>query len=156
MGLKPRRTPAATKKQPSNSGPKTVPTKASAAAFLAAIADDRRRADCETLLKMMAELSGKQAVMWGNIVGFGQYHYKYASGREGDWPRTGFASRKTSLTIYCMPGYKAQGDLLAKLGPHKHSVSCLYIKRLEQVDLGVLRQIVKRSLEQMARMYPGN
>ena len=92
--------------------------------------------------------------MWGSsIIGFGTYHYKGASGREGDWMRTGFSPRKQSLTIYCMPGFSKQSDLLKRLGPHKTSVSCLYIRNLDDVDLGVLSSIVKRSMQQMTQLY---
>jgi len=104
---------------------------------------------------MMAKITGKPPVMWGpSIVGYGTYSYKYASGREGDWPRAGFSPRKGAITVYCMPGFTKKKDLLAKLGPHKTSVSCLYIKRLDDVDLDVLAEIVKRDLAQMATLYP--
>lgn len=146
MGSKPRK---------KASDVKTRPTKVSVAKFIDGLADERRRTECQTLVELMSTVSGEKPVMWGGgIVGFGTYHYKYASGREGDWPRTGFSPRKSSLTVYCMPGFSGQKDLLDKLGKHKTSVSCLYIKKLEDVDLGVLRQIVERSLEQMKRIYP--
>lgn len=131
-----------------------MPTRASVAAFINGLPDERRKRECKTLVDMMKGESGEKPVMWGSsIVGFGTYHYKYASGREGDWPRIGFSPRKQAMTIYCMPGHGANRDLLAKLGPHKTAVSCLYIRRLDQVDLGVLRAIVKRSLAEMARTY---
>ena len=133
---------------------KTRPTSVEPLAFIAALGDSRREAECKALLDMMREVSGEVPTMWGSsIIGFGSYHYKYASGREGDWPRTGFSPRKASMTIYCMPGFKNQADLLERLGPHKTSVSCLYIRRLDQVDFSVLRSIVARSLQQMERIY---
>jgi len=147
MGLKPRAKKTGT-------DAKTKPTSVSAASFINGLADERRRRESATLLDLMSEVTGEPPVMWGaGIVGFGSYHYKYASGREGDWPRTGFSPRKQSLTIYCVPGFAAQRDLLARLGPHKTSVSCLYINKLDDVDLGVLRKIVERSVDQMARTY---
>ena len=147
MGLKPRA-------RAKSSEPKTRPTKVTVASFIRGIADERRRDECKVMLPLMREVTGERPVMWGtSIIGFGQYHYKYASGREGDWLRTGFSPRKQSLTVYCMPGFKQQSDLLQRLGPHKTSVSCLYIRRLEDVDLDVLRAIVARSLQQMQRIY---
>ncbi len=133
---------------------KTQPTDVDPRAFIEGLSDARRQGDCEILLEMLSQESGEPAVMWGtSIIGFGSYHYKGTGGREGDWPRVGFSPRKQATTIYCMPGFKEQGDLLARLGPHKTSVSCLYVRRLEQIDLEVLRAIVKRSLEQMKRIY---
>ncbi len=94
--------------------------------------------------------------MWGaSVVGFGSYHYKYDSGREGDAPRGGFSPRKANMTVYVMPGFSTQQDLLAKLGTHKSSVSCLYITDLDKVDLGVLKEIVVRGLKEMDVRYPG-
>ncbi len=148
MGMKARST--AKKK----TGLKTQATKASAAQFVAGLSDERRRKDSETLLKLMREVTGKPPVMWGtSIVGYGSYDYKYSGGREGTWPRTGFSPRKQQMTIYCMPGFAKQQTLLKKLGPHKTAVSCLYIKRLEDVDLGVLRKIIHNSLDHMKQIY---
>jgi hypothetical protein len=148
MGLKSRPKAAGTEL-------KTKPTTQSPHAFIAALADERRRAECTTLLGLMSEVSGAEPRMWGSsIIGFGSYDYKYPSGREGTWPRTGFSPRKQSLTIYCMPGFARQAALLKRLGPHKTAVSCLYIKRLDQVNLEVLRKLVAQSLEHMAARYP--
>lgn len=95
--------------------------------------------------------------MWGDsIVGYGQYHYHYDSGREGDFLVTGFSPRKQNLSIYIMPGFKKYQTLLNRLGKHKHSVSCLYIKRLSDIDEHVLAQLIKRSVQEMRRMYPTN
>lgn len=145
MGFKSRR----------SSANKTQPTAVAPSAFIGALVDERRRRESATLVQMMREVTGEEPVMWGSsIVGFGSYHYKYASGREGDAPRAGFSPRKGALTVYCMPGFASQRDLLARLGPHKTSVSCLYIRKLDDVDLEVLRQIVARSVSQLAETYP--
>lgn len=92
--------------------------------------------------------------MGGSIVGFGSYHYKYASGREGDAPITGFSPRKQALTLYIMGGFEQYDDLLAKLGKHTTGSSCLYVKRLSDVDLDVLRELVTKSVDHMKQMYP--
>ena len=131
--------------------PKTQPTKASVAAFIAAIPDERRRKDCEAVAKLMQAATGAKPVLWGtSIVGFGTYRYRYASGREGDWPVTGFSPRKNDLTLYVMPGFERYADLLARLGRHRTGKSCLYLKKLADVDLAVLRQILARSVAAMA------
>lgn len=131
---------------------KTRPTKASVAAFLAAIPDAQRRQDCKLVAKLMQEATGARPVLWGaNIVGFGTYRYKYASGREGDWPVIAFSPRKNDLTLYIMPGFGDNADLLARLGKHKTGRSCLYLKRLSDVDLAVLREIIAGSVAAMAR-----
>ncbi|MBL4890724.1 MAG: DUF1801 domain-containing protein [Rhizobiaceae bacterium] len=88
------------------------------------------------------------------MIGFGQYHYKYASGREGDYFLTGFSPRKNSMSIYIIPGFKSYGKLLEKLGKHKHSVSCLYVTRLENIDLDVLGEMVRQSIADMKEIYP--
>jgi hypothetical protein len=134
---------------------KTKPTTVSVQSFVDGLDDERRQREAKTLISMMRKLTGEKPVMWGpSIVGFGRYHYKYASGREGDAPRAGFSPRKAALTVYCVPGFAAQRDVLRRLGPHKTSVSCLYIRKLEDVDLDVLREIVERSVDEMKRLYP--
>lgn len=134
---------------------KTVRTKASVTAFIAGIENRARQAECRALLKMMRHITTLKPAIWGDsIVGFGEYHYKYASGREGDLFLTGFSPRKSALTIYIVPGFKKYSGLLEKLGKHKHSVSCLYLTRLENVDLDVLEQIIAASVEQMKEIYP--
>lgn len=126
---------------------KTKANAASVEAFLNSVADERKRGDAFVLLAMMQEISGEEAKMWGDrIVGFGSYHYKYASGREGDWPILAFSPRKQNLTLYFMPGFEHQGELLAKLGKHTTGVSCLYIKKLADVDLPTLRQMIERAV----------
>jgi hypothetical protein len=132
---------------------KTQPTAVSPEAFIAGLDNERRRSEAQTLLDLMSAATGEKPAMWGSsIVGFGTYHYTYASGREGDAPRAGFSPRKAALTVYCMPGFDS--DLLGRLGPHKTGVACLYIRNLADVDLEVLRQIVARSIEVLAEKYP--
>lgn len=127
---------------------KTAPTNASVDAFLNAIPDDATREDCRTLVKIMRQATNTQPKMWGpSMVGFGSYNYKYESGREGDWFLTGFSPRKRDLTLYIMAGAKRYPDLMRKLGKHKTGVSCLYIKRLADVDLDVLKELVQESVE---------
>ena len=133
--------------------PKTRPTGASVRAFLASL-EDEKRVDCAVLAKLMRSASGERAAMWGtSIVGFGSYHYTYASGRSGDWPLVGFAPRARDLTVYIMPGFTPYAKLLAKLGRHEHSKSCLYLRRLADVDLGVLRELIERSVADMRKKY---
>lgn len=132
--------------------PKTKATKASVAAFLAAIPDEERRRDCKAVAKLMQEATGEKPVLWGaNIVGFGAYRYEYASGGTGDWPVVGFSPRKNDLTLYLMAGFERHADLLAKLGRHKTGKSCLYLKRLADADPAVLKELVARSVAAMEK-----
>lgn len=132
-------------------GNKTQPTRADVDAFLDAIADPQRRDDCRRVRALMEEATGAPAEMWGpSIVGFGRYHYRYESGREGDWMVTGFSPRKNDLTLYIMPGFERYEALMAKLGKHKTGKSCLYLKRLADVDMRVLEQLVRESVAAMA------
>ena len=125
---------------------KTKPTKESVDAFLNKIPDPERRADCFAVAKIMEEISGEKPKMWGpSIVGFGSYHYRYASGREGDAPAASFAPRKSALSVYVMDGVDAYADLLTRLGRHRTGVACLYLTDLEQNDLRALEEIVARS-----------
>ncbi len=134
---------------------KTQPTKMTVSTFLNAIEDEDRRRDCKTIARLLKEVSGKRPVMWGtSIIGYGQYHYKYASGREGDSFRIGFAPRKQDITIYIMPGYTDFGHILAKLGKHKKGKSCLYIKRLSDVNMAVLERLLKAGWKDMQKRYP--
>jgi len=129
---------------------KTQPTKASVSAFLKGIADDVRRKDCQTLVRIMKRAVGSEPRMWGaSIVGFGHYHYKYASGRENDWFLAGFSPRKQDLTIYIMSGLDRHDALLARLGKYKTGKSCLYIKRLAEVDVAVLQELISASVKHM-------
>lgn len=123
---------------------KTQPTDASVAAFVAGIPDPRRRADSERLITLMSELTGEPATMWGpSIIGFGSYHYRYASGREGDAPLVGFSPRKTALTLYASADEEVRADLLARLGPHKVGKGCVYVKRLSDVDEQALADLIQ-------------
>ena len=127
---------------------KTRKTGASVEEFLASVENKRRREDGFTLLEMMKEITGLEPEMWGpSIIGFGDYHYRYESGREGDIFLTGFSPRKQSLSLYVMDGFDGRDELLDKLGKHRKSVSCLYINKLADVDLDVLRELVRKSYE---------
>jgi len=138
---------------------KTVPTGLKLSDYLAQIEPATRREDCQVLHDMMFDLTGWTAKMWGTklssaIIGFGTYHYKYESGREGDSLRIGFASRAQSISIYIMPGYQNFSQELARLGKYKTGKSCLYIKKLADVDQDVLREILQKGLDIMAKKYP--
>jgi uncharacterized protein DUF1801 len=129
---------------------KTKATRASVTGFIDAIGDEGRRRDCRTLVKMMKKATRAQPKMWGpSIVGFGDYHYKYDSGREGDWFRAGFSPRKDALTLYLMSGlgWPDRADLMSKLGKHKTGKGCLYIKQLSDVDVRVLERLISRSVK---------
>ena len=129
---------------------KTQPTDASVDDFVETISDEGVRDDVAELRALMSEITGDDAVMWGDsIVGFGRYSYRYASGREGEWFLTGFAPRAKNLTLYIMSGFDGQDALLERLGPHSTGVSCLYVKNLDHIDRPVLREIVERSVEHM-------
>jgi hypothetical protein len=129
---------------------KTRPTDADVMGFLNAVEPEKKRDDALVLLELMEEVTGEQATMWGtSIVGFGSYHYKYDSGREGDMPLVGYSPRKQNLTLYIMPGFDAYDDLLNQLGKHSTGKSCLYIKKVEDVDMEVLRELVTQSYQHM-------
>lgn len=133
---------------------KTQRTKASVAAFLNAVEDEAKRADSKKLAKLFTEITGEKPAMWGpSIVGFGQYTYTNISGRGGTWPITGFSPRKANLTIYIMPGFDEYAALLAKLGKHKIAKSCLYIKKLADVDEAALRELIADAYERMRAKY---
>ncbi|MBL8101348.1 MAG: DUF1801 domain-containing protein [Anaerolineales bacterium] len=132
---------------------KTKQTDASVEDFLNSVKDGQTRADCFEILKIMKQATKEEPKMWGSsIVGFGSYHYKGASGREGDWMLTGFSPRKQNLTLYLMGGFEAHADLLKKLGKHKTSVGCLYIKKLDDVDVKVLKELIKNSYKTMKQL----
>jgi Domain of unknown function (DU1801) len=140
---------------------KTRITDASVRAFVDAVENPTRRADAEQLLDLYAEVTGMEPKMWGpSIIGYGQYHYKYDSGQEGDMARAGFSPRKANLSLYLMGGYsnpetqKEVDALRAKLGKHKTGASCLYINKLANVDLGVLTEMVALDLAYMDKKYP--
>ncbi len=134
---------------------KTKATKKSAKEFLNKVTPEEKRKDSLALLKMFQKVTGKKAVMWGSsIVGFGMYHYKSErSKQEGDWPLVGFSPRKQNLTLYIMAGNKDDKTLLKKLGKHKASGGCLYIKRLSDVDQKVLAMLIKKSFNHMKKIY---
>ncbi len=134
---------------------KTVPTDASVRAYFDAIEDATRRQDCETIAAMMEKVTGEPPVMWGpGIVGFGSYHYIYASGREGDAPLAAFASRKGDISIYLSCDAPAQDALRGRLGRHKMGKSCLYLRRLSDVDQAVLEQMVAEAALATRQRYP--
>jgi hypothetical protein len=121
-------------------------------AFLDRIEDDRKRADCLKIMELLKEVTGKPPEMWGDsIIGFGTYHYRYASGREGDWMLTGFSPRKQNITLYIMAGFDEYAGLLERLGKHSIGKSCLYIKRIEDIDLDTLRELVRLSVAHMVQ-----
>jgi hypothetical protein len=127
----------------------------SIAAFLDHVVDERKKQDSYIILKLMEELSGQPPKMWGeSIIGFGTYHYKYESGREGDFLRIGFAPRKQNIALYLIAGANRDTDLLQKLGKYKTGVSCLYINKLADVNLDVLRTLITNSLAHMRAQYP--
>jgi hypothetical protein len=136
---------------------KTKKNIASVKEFLDSIEDEQKRKDCREIAKMMRKATGKNAKMWGtSIVGCDDYHYKYESGREGDWFRIGFAPRKTSLTLYIMDGFEKYEKLMSKLGKHKTGKGCLYIKRLDDIDKTVLNELIEKSVMHFEKKYGKN
>jgi len=132
---------------------KTQRTKAGVGTFIAKIKDAKRRAECEALAKLMEAASGEKGAMWGtSIVGFGTYHYRGRSGREGDWFITGFSPRVQALTIYVMPGVESFPALMRKLGKYTTGKSCIYVKKLEDVDLPTLKKLVQASFKELKRL----
>lgn len=131
---------------------KTQPTNESVKDFISRIPDEEKRADCFAIAKMMAEITGEKPRMWGpSIVGFGTFHYKYASGREGDWLVTGFSPRKKDLTLYLMMGFEKHAELMKKLGKYSTSKSCLYIKRLSDIHEPTLKKLIKESVKELGK-----
>jgi len=129
---------------------KTKPTNESVESFLNKISDEERRKDCFQVAKIMEEITGEKPKLWGpSIVGFGSYHYKYDSGREGDWLVTGFSPRKKDLTLYMMMGFEKHPELMEKLGKHSAAKSCLYIKRLSDVHVPTLKKLIKSSVKDL-------
>ncbi len=136
---------------------KTRATDASVEDFLAAVEHPVRRADGLALLELLTEVTGEPARMWGDsIVGFGQYRYTYATGRSGEWPVAGFSPRKTRMVLYIMAGFTSYDELMSRLGKHKTGRSCLYVNKLADVDLGVLRELVAASVAHMHELYPAD
>jgi hypothetical protein len=133
---------------------KTKPTAVEVDDFLGRVSDPAKRADALALVQMMRSATGAPAVMWGpSIVGFGSYHYRYESGHEGDSPIVGFSPRKASLVLYIVTGFAEAGPLLARLGKHTTGKSCLYIKRLADVDVAVLRTLIEQSVAGVRARY---
>jgi len=129
---------------------KTKRNKGSVEAFLNSVPDEKKRQDSFAILDLMKQVTGEEPEMWGeSIVGFGSYHYKYESGREGDWFVTGFSPRKQNLTLYIMSGFEEYDRLLSRLGKHKIGKSCLYINKIEDIDQSVLQELVKKSVQHM-------
>jgi hypothetical protein len=129
---------------------KTRPTRQDVVDFLNGVDHKTRRQDGFALLDIMKDVTGEEPVMWGSsIVGFGSYHYKYESGREGDMPLVGFSPRKQSMTLYIMPGFDDYEEMLDDLGKHRTGKSCLYVNKLADVDEQVLRRLIKRAYDHM-------
>jgi uncharacterized protein YdhG (YjbR/CyaY superfamily) len=136
---------------------KTKPTAVSVEAFLDKIDNEEKRADAYTLLELMKQITGEKPRMWGpSMIGFGAYHYKYTSGHEGDIFLAGFAPRKTALTIYAMAGADRLGAKLKKLGKYKASKGCVYVKKLADIDLGVLREIIQANIAALEQIHGAN
>ena len=133
---------------------KTVENEGSVDEFLNGVKDDQKRNDCLQVRTWMEEITGEPARMWGtSIVGFGNYHYKYESGREGDFMKVGFSPRAQNLTLYIMPGFERYPALMEKLGKHKIGKSCLYVKKLEDVDTEILQELITESFAYMTNKY---
>lgn len=133
---------------------KTKPTKQSVSAFLKTVTDEQKREDAGTVIEIMRAATKMDPVMWGtSIIGFGSYRYKYAGGREADWPLVGLSPRKQNLVVYIMPGFDEYGALMAKLGKHATGASCLYIKRLSDIDLPTLKKLVTLSVAAMKKKH---
>lgn len=140
-------------------GQKTVPTSTDIASFIAAIPEERRRADARSLVDLMGRVTGEPPVLWGSMVGFGRYHYRYASGHEGDTFLIGFAPRKNEFSIYlnCLDtpeNTEERAGLFARLGKHRMGRGCLYVKKLADIDLTALEGLTRMSIAAIERMYP--
>jgi hypothetical protein len=135
------------------SEPKTKPTSLPLETFLATIDDPERRADCAAIAALMQSVSGEPAVLWGNIIGFGSYRYRYASGREGDWPLVAFAPRKGDISLYLASDYPRRAEHLSRLGRHKTGKSCVYVRRLSDIDPSVLREMIEDTVQVQAGQH---
>lgn len=134
---------------------KTVPTDQSVQSFITAVEPAAKRDDAQVLDRLFREVTGFQPIMWGpSIIGYGQYHYVYDSGRQGDFLATGFSPRKARHSIYIMPGYADFGDILARLGKHKMGKSCLYVNKLADIDLDVLAELIRAGLADLNQIWP--
>ena len=131
---------------------KTKPTKVTVTKFLADQSEERKK-ECKAIIALMKRVTKQPAKMWGpSIVGFGKFHYEYASGHEGDMCIAGFSPRKTALTFYVVPGFEKYGDLMKRLGKYKTGKSCLYVKKLTDIDLGVLERLIAASVKRVGEM----
>lgn len=137
---------------------KTKKSNASVTGYLKSVENEQRRKDSLRLLEIFKEVTKMQPKMWGgSIVGFGEYHYKSErSSQEGDWPLTGFSPRKRNMTVYIMPGFTNYQDFMNRLGRHKVSVSCIYFNKLDDIDVKVLKQVIRRSVADMKKIYKLN
>ncbi len=134
------------------SEPKTRPTRKSVESFLRGVPNEARRRDCRTLVEIMRQITRAEPVMWGaNIVGFGAYLYRYANGRELDWPLIAFSPRKQNLTVYLETGFAGAGDLLRALGKHSHTRACLYLRSLDDIHLPTLKKLLRASVRHTRR-----
>ena len=134
---------------------KTKPNHQNVDEFLKKVENPNKQDDCYEILKLMEEITQEEPIMWGDsIVGFGRYHYKYTSGREGDWLLTGFSPRKQNLTLYIMSGFEKYEALLKKLGKFKTGKSCLYINKLKEIDIAILKELITESVNYMKEQYP--
>ena len=134
---------------------KTKASDASVNDFLDSVPNDQVRNDCQTIVQIMQDATNSSAKMWGSsIIGFGTYHYRYASGREADWMRIGFSPRKQNMVLYIASGFEEYEKLLAQLGKHSTGKSCLYIKKLSDVDVPTLEKLIQASIKHMLEKYP--
>ena len=133
---------------------KTQPTDSDPRDFIASVENENRRQDAELMLGIMEEITGEKPVMWGpSLIGYGAYHYKYDSGREGDFFMTGFSPRKQNMALYIMPGFDRFPELMGKLGKHKTGKSCLYINKLKDVDMDVLKTLIEEGFQYIKNKY---
>ena len=135
---------------------KTIETQANVAGFLTAITDDKKRKDFSAIIELITKQTGLEPKMWGtSIVGFGSYHYKYESGREGDAPLTGIASRANAITLYLGSNFGKREELLSKFGKHKIGGGCIHIQKIEDIDTGILIKMIKNSIAHRKKQHPG-
>jgi len=133
---------------------KTKPNNQNVDDFLKKLSDPAKRKNCHRVLDIMKQITQQEPMMWGDsMVGFGNYHYQYTSGREGNWFLTGFSPRKQSLTIYIMSGFDQFEHLMSQLGKYKNSKSCLYVKKLDDIDLGILKELIAESIKLLSKRY---
>lgn len=134
---------------------KTVETTQSVGEFLSMVEPERKRQDATELDRIFREVTGFEPRMWGpSIIGYGRYHYRYDTGREGDFLATGFSPRKANLSIYIMPGYADFDEILARIGKHKKGKSCLYVNKLDDIDTGVLAELIRAGLDDLGTRWP--